>query len=91
MSWKADWPYRRSFDMLTTALSPDTLAQLAAARSEPWIEADDQFDDGLDHGHSWAGDSHARDVFPTVADAASVPTPSSAVHDDTHHEELGEE
>lgn len=41
------------------------------------------YDHGLAHDHHWARDRepHGRG-FPTVADAARVPTPSSARHDD---------
>ena len=44
----------------------------------------DDFDEGLVHGHSWAGGPAARADGPRVADAPSVKTPSSAWHDDAH-------
>lgn len=44
-------------------------------------------DDGLAHHHHWARDRMAGDqgLHPVVADAARVPTPSSALHDDIHY------
>ena len=40
-------------------------------------------DAGLEHPHDWARERGAvRRHGPLVADAASVPTPSSAEHDD---------
>ena len=47
-------------------------------------------DAGLEHPHDWAREwgAHRRNG-PTVADAASVPTPSSAVHDDAHYAHHG--
>ena len=45
----------------------------------------DDFDDGLVHGHDWAMDDRDRDSYPVVDDASSVNTPSSAFHDDIHH------
>ena len=40
-------------------------------------------DAGLEHPHDWARERGvSRRHGPLVADAASVPTPSSAVHDD---------
>ncbi|MFC7556978.1 hypothetical protein ACFQU7_39370 [Pseudoroseomonas wenyumeiae] len=45
--------------------------------------SEDDFDDGLVHNHIWAQEPA---VMPTglvpVAQAASVPTPSTVLHDD---------
>ncbi len=53
-----------------------------------WCMTGDGFDDGLQHHHHWARDSRASarsDQHPMVPDAAAIPTPSTAVHDDCHH------
>ena len=43
----------------------------------------DDFDDGLVHGHHWANHGPVeRDEMPKVADASEVNTPSSVYHDD---------
>ena len=59
-----------------------------AASAQPRDE--NTYDDGLVHNHDWANDR--REEGPVglrpgrlVADAASVRTPSSAVHDDLHY------
>ena len=52
---------------------------------------DHLYDDGLEHNHHWARESRPGDDLserrcgPTVPHAASVPTPSSALHDDAHY------
>ncbi|UPG72754.1 hypothetical protein MVG78_00690 [Roseomonas gilardii subsp. gilardii] len=60
----------------------------ATASARPQDESG--YDDGLVHNHDWANER--RENGPVgmrperlVADTSSVPTPSSAVHDDLHY------
>ena len=46
---------------------------------------DRDFDEGITHNHEWAtsaAEAVERSSHPRVADAATVPTPSSVLHDD---------
>lgn len=44
---------------------------------------EDNFDDGLVHNHAWAHEpAMTPSRLPPVAHAASVPTPSTVLHDD---------
>lgn len=45
-----------------------------------------EHDDGLCHDHHWARESTVeRRLYPRVADAAGISTPSSVMHDDVHY------
>ena len=71
-----------------TASPQQTRQNTPAASQDPSAE---QHDDGLVHGHSWAYAQGEKDgpvglrQGATVADASSIRTPSSAVHDDLHY------
>ena len=68
--------------------SRDLPQNTPAASQDPSAE---QHDDGLVHGHSWAYAQGEKEgpvglrQGATVADASSIRTPSSAVHDDLHY------
>ncbi|MBV8915124.1 MAG: hypothetical protein JOZ05_19045 [Acetobacteraceae bacterium] len=53
---------------------------------QPGGPIDPSYDDGLAHSHNWARERMAdQGMVLLVADAASVATPSSVLHDDAHY------